>query len=312
MIALTVIVATHNPHPERLARTLRALRAQTLDPAVWQLLLVDNGSSPALEVADLATHSPSRFRIVREELLGLSHARRRGFLEAVGEFFVLVDDDNVLAESYLSRVLDHFSAHPRLGVIGGPCRPEFERAPEPWTQEFSPLLALRDLGPQPLSAGLRSPGSTRDSYPDCAPIGAGMALRRAAAHAWLERADPAALTDRRGRDLSSGGDNDIVICALRAGWIAGYFPDLAVTHLIPAVRLSPAYLARLNRGIQKSWLALLLHHGLSDWPTIPKWSVPLRQTKAWFTHRAWASAAARIRWQGACGHFEGRVLPSRS
>ncbi len=311
MIALTVIIPAHNPHPERLARTLRGLLAQTLDPASWQLLLVDNGSSPALSAADLAAHAPSGFRLVREDRLGLSHARRRGFLEAAGDFFVLVDDDNVLDQSYLARVIEHFTTHPRLGMIGGPCRPEFERAPEPWTQEFFPLLALRDLGPQPLRAGLRSPGSTRDSYPECAPIGAGMALRRTAAQAWLDRADPAALTDRRGQDLSSSGDNDIVVCALRAGWEAGYFPDLAVTHLIPAARLSPSYLARLNHGIQKSWHALLLRHGLSDWPAIPGWSVPLRQTKAWFTYRAWASPAARIRWQGACGQFEGRVtLPT--
>jgi hypothetical protein len=26
-----------------------------------------------------------------------------------------------------------------------------------------------------------------------------------------------------------------------------------------------------------------------------------------FDHRAWSSHAAHIRWQGACGHFEGRA-----
>ena len=35
----------------------------------------------------------------------------------------------------------------------------------------------------------------------------------------------------------------------------------------------------------------------------------LRQFKAWFGHRAWTSPAARIRWQGACGHYEGRIHP---
>ena len=312
MIALTVIVPAHNPHPERLARTLLALRAQTLDQASWRLLIVDNGSSPALSTAVLAPQAPPGFRIVREERLGLSHARRRGFLEAAGDFFVLVDDDNVLDRRYLSQVLEHFAANPSLGVIGGPCRPEFEHEPEPWAAEFFPLLALRDFGPRPLRASLRAPGTSSNAYPECAPIGAGMALRRTAAQSWLDRADPAALTDRRGLDLSSGGDNDIVICALRAGWEAGYFPDLTVTHLIPAARLTLPYLARLNRGIQKSWLALLLRHRLSDWPAIPAWSVPLRKLKAWFTYRAWSSPAAHIRWQGACGHFEGRVLASRS
>jgi hypothetical protein len=134
-----------------------------------------------------------------------------------------------------------------------------------------------------------------------------MALRRGAAQAWLDHANPETLTDRKGTELTSSGDNDIVIHVLRAGWDVAYFPELALIHLIPSERLAPGYLARLNRGIQKSWMQVLLRHGLSDWPPIPRWTVPLRKLKAWFTHRAWSGPAARIRWQGACGHFEGRL-----
>ena len=307
MIRLSVIVPTHRPHPGRLARTLQGLRAQSLPASEWETLLVDNASAPAITFASLGPEAPANLRIVPEPRLGLSHARRRGFLEARGEFFLMVDDDNVLDPGYLAQILAHFAAEPRLGAIGGPSRPEFEREPPDWAREFFPLLALRDLGPAPLRAGFRPPGAARDAYPDCAPIGAGMALRRAAAQAWLDGADPAALTDRRGNSLTSGGDNDIVIHALRAGWEVGYFPDLALTHLIPAGRLEPGYLARLNRGIQTSWMQLLLRHGLSAWPAIPRWSVPLRQARAWFTHRAWTGLPARIRWHGVCGHFEGRV-----
>lgn len=307
MPALTVILPTHNPHAGRLARTLRALRAQTLAASDWELVIVDNASTPAISPSSLAADVPDNLRVVPETRPGLSHARRRGFLEARGEFFVLVDDDNVLIPGYLASVLAHFEADPALGAIGGPIRPEFETEPPSWTREFHPLLALRDLGPAPLRAGLRPADGSREAYPACAPVGAGMALRRAAAQAWLDHADPAALTDRQGRELSSGGDNDIVIHALRAGWLAGYFPDLTLTHLIPAARLEAPYLARLNRGIQRSWLQLLLRHGLSPWPPISRHTVPLRRAKAWFVHRAWSSPAAHIRWRGACGHFEGRA-----
>lgn len=307
---ISVIVSTHNPHPGRLARTLRGLRAQTLPKSEWELVLVDNTSSPALESATFEADAPAGLRLVREPRPGLSHARRRGFIEARGEIFVLVDDDNVLSPGYLASVLAHFDAHPALGAIGGPSRPEFEREPEAWTREFFPLLALRDLGPTVLVAGLRPAGADRDAYPDCAPIGAGMGLRRAAAQAWLDRADPSTFTDRRGNELTSGGDNDIIVHVLRAGWQVGYFPELELLHLIPATRLTPDYLARLNRGIQRSWLRLLLQHGLSDWPAIPRWTVPLRQARAWINFRAWSGEVARIRWQGVCGHFEGRV-PAR-
>ena len=95
--------------------------------------------------------------------------------------------------------------------------------------------------------------------------------------------------------------------ALKSGWDTGYFPQLKLTHLIPASRLEPAYLGRLNRGIQKSWMQMLSLHGANPWPTLSAAGAALRQAKAWFTYQAWSSPAASIRWQGACGHFEGRI-----
>ncbi len=303
---LSVIIPSHNPHPLRLTRTLAGLRAQTLPADEWEVILVDNASTPSLATQELNSLPLGNLRIVAEPRLGLSHARRRGFLEARGEIFILVDDDNVLAPDYLAHVQTLFAAQPRVGALGGRSLPEFESPPAPWQKEFFSLLALRDPGSSSVIENLRSQNSNRDEYPLHAPIGAGMALRRSAAQAWLDHADPAAFTDRLGNDLSSSGDNDIVIHSLRSDWDVAYFPELVLTHLIPATRLDPAYLARLNRGIQKSWLQLLLRHGLSDWPPVAHWTVPIRQLKAWFTHRAWSSPAARIRWHGACGHFEGR------
>src|SRR5208282_5798299 len=117
----------------------------------------------------------------------------------------------------------------------------------------------------------------------------------------------AGISDRRGVDLSSGGDNDIVLCAMREGWQVAYFPQLALTHLIPSSRLEPEYLAMLNRGIQRSWMQVLTRHRANPWPPLTAGGATLRKIKAWFAYRAWSSSASRIRWMGACGHFEGRV-----
>lgn len=305
---LSVILPTHNPHRGRLARTLAGLRAQTMPVSTWELVVVDNASTPALAADELAAHAPANFRIVRETQLGLTPARRRGFTETRGEFIVMVDDDNVLAPDYLDQVAAIFGAHSKLGAIGGKSIGELEtRRPAWWQTEFDGLLALRDLGDAPLTCGsLFNSRAGRNEYPLCAPIGAGMALRRAALAPWLADTTTEALPDRRGNALSSSGDNDIVLSVLRAGWSVGYFPALALTHLIPSARLQPDYLARLNRGIADSWVQVLAKHSANPWPPIAPWTVPLRQLKAWFTYRAWSGDAARIRWQGACGHFEGR------
>lgn len=312
MIRVSVILPTHNPHRGRLARTLAGLAAQTLPATDWETLLVDNASSPALPLDDLPTPRPSNLRVVPEPSLGLTTARRCGLRGAAGELCILVDDDNVLAPTYLADALRLFAAHPRLGAAGGPSRPEFETPPPPWTTEFFPLLALRDLGPAPVLASLtRAPDGPYWLHPDAAPIGAGMVLRRAAAAAWIDAAGSSTLSDRRGAELTSGGDNDIVLTLLHHQWQVGYFPELALTHLIPASRLDPSYLARLNRGIQTSWVQVLARHEANPWAPVPGWTVPLRQLRAWILHRAWRDAASRIRWQGACGHYIGRASVSR-
>jgi glycosyltransferase involved in cell wall biosynthesis len=307
-LQLSVIIPTHNPDAARLRRTLAGLRAQTLPAAQWELIIVDNASTSALTTTVLGGLAPVASRIIAESQLGLTSARRRGFTEARGEYLVLVDDDNELAPNYLAETLHLFATHPRVGLLGGRSWPEFEQPPAAWVREFDGLIACRDLGYRPLiSSGLRNPATGRNDYPVFAPIGAGMALRRPAAQAWLDQGSSATLPDRKGTELSSSGDNDIVLAAMAAGWEAAYFPSLRLTHLIPASRTSPAYLARLNRGIQRSWMQVLTKHAANPWPPIASWTVPLRQLKAWLALRGWSGAAAHIRWQGACGHFEGRV-----
>jgi glycosyltransferase involved in cell wall biosynthesis len=305
---LSAVIPTHNPDPERLRRTLLGLQVQSYPAADREVVLVDNASTRFPGADFFAGCVPANFSIVREAELGLTAARRCGLTAARGQLAVLVDDDNIIAPDYLATVAAHFAAHPRLGAAGGKSHPEFATEPAKWTGEFLPLLALRDLGEIPLIATtLRPPGSTRNEYPHCAPIGAGMALRRAAWEAWLPSSASSSLSDRRGTALSSGGDNEIVLRILEAGWSVGYFPDLVLTHLIPDARFEPGYLARLNRGIQESWMQVLTLHHACPWPPLTPLGARLRQMRAWFTYRAWSSPAAHIRWQGACGHFAGRI-----
>lgn len=307
-VEVSVIIPTHNPHPERLRRTLEGLRAQTLPADQWETLLVDNDSRPPVDGTALAALAPANLRVVREPQLGLSAARRRGLTAARGPLCVLVDDDNVLAPDYLANVIRLFAAHPTVGALGGRSDPEFESSPPAWMRQFDDLLACRDLGSGAIiSTGLPDKKVGRNEYPLCAPIGAGLALRREAAQLWLARADDTLFSDRRGKELSSSGDNEIVFNIMQRGWEVAYFPELSLRHLIPTGRTKVAYLARLNRSIQKSWIEVLLGYNASPWPQISGWTAPLRKLKAWFTHRAWSGFAGYIRWKGACGHFEGRI-----
>lgn len=305
---VSVILPTHQPDPQHLRRTLAALRAQTLPPTAWETLVVDNASPvPLTPTAFSSAETPSNIRWVREEALGLSAARRRGVRETSAPLIVLVDDDNLLAADYLETSVALFQRHPDLGAAGGKSLPQFAARPAAWTQEFFSLLALRDLGTEPqLSIPRPGPLRSDQDYPAFAPIGAGLVVRRASAAAWLS-ATESALPDRRGRQLSSGGDCDLVMSVLEQGASVGYFPELGLRHLIPLSRLSANYLGRLNRGIQRSWVQVLAHHGLHPWKPIDRWTLPLRALRAYLRTAAWRSPAHYVRWQGLLGRFEGQA-----
>ncbi len=311
---ISVVIPAHNPHVGRLARTVAGLRAQTLAPAAWELALIDNASrDPSVfNSLDLSWHP--RARVVREETLGLTAARLRGFGETTGDLIVLVDDDNVLAPDYLARVAHAFAADATLGALGGRCLPEFESPPPPWTREFDGLLALRDPGDAPARAVW--PASGPREYPLCSPVGAGLALRRSGAAAYvaaLARDSRRRAFDRTGTQLVSGGDNDLVMTVLETGLAVAYDPALRLTHLIPAARSERLYLGRLNRAIARSWARVLALHGIRPWRAIGPRTVALRQARARLRAGLFLSPAAWVRWQGACGHFEGLAdLPSDS
>jgi len=309
--ALTVIVCTHNPRLEYLEATLASIQAQKplKGGRRWELVVIDNASvAPLADCIDLKCHAGAR--VVREEKLGLSHARLRGFHEARAEILVYVDDDNVLDGNYLLETLRAFDADARLAAVGGRSIPRYEVEPPAWFGGLGLSLACRDLGDAPIVADWTDVAPDERAYPECAPIGAGMGLRRSAYAAYVATAvsDPVRMSlGRRGSDLASAEDNDIVLSMLAEGWKVAYLPQLYLEHLIPAGRLSPAYLERYAYSSSKTWVEVLNVHGIRPWPGVATWTVALRKARAYVRTRAWASIENRITWRGACGLIEGRA-----
>jgi glycosyltransferase involved in cell wall biosynthesis len=308
---LTAVICTHNPRLDYFVETLASLREQEplAGQQTWELLIIDNASETRLDAQlDLSWHPASR--VVREEKLGLTHARLRSFREARGEILVYIDDDNVLDPTYLRLTLAAFEAEPQLGAIGGKSIPRWETAPPDWFDELGISLACRDLGDERIDAEWERASKDERVYPNCAPIGAGMGVRRSAYAAYVEGAssDPIRTAlGRRGTDLSSGEDNDMILSILTQGWRVAYLPELRLEHLIPSRRLSASYLERYAESSSRTWVEVLAVHGIRIWTPVPRWSLPLRKARAWARMRAWRGPANRIRWRAACGTFDGRA-----
>jgi glycosyltransferase involved in cell wall biosynthesis len=306
---ISVLISTHNPNLERLERTLRAIAAQTLDPKHWECIVVDNASTKPVAVDQIPWNQAVR-RQIREERLGLTYGRLAGIRESNGTLLVFVDDDNELAPNYLEAAKAVFDDMEELGVAGGIIEPEWcDAAPETWNAELVDGFARRHFGSSALVARR---ADCLNSLPEFSPMGGGMVARRAALKNWMDQAEFTTITDRRGAELSSCGDTDMVLAAFASGWSIGYFPALKLTHLIPGHRLRADYLARLYHDHNKCWVELLYKHGISPSTPAPPWSVALRKARAYFRCRAWVGPAEYVSWRKACGHFEGRAAIYRS
>lgn len=247
---ISVIICTHNPSHDRLSRVLRALQAQTLQPELWDLLLIDNASeTPVTITSEEANRVP--IRVVREEELGLTPARLRGIRESKGELLVIVDDDNVLADDYLEAAIDVAAKHPHIGAFGGSIRGEFETPPPEWIGPYLSGLAVCEIGQNYWSNVL--------GWSLAVPYGAGMCVRRSVGEDYARKvmADPRRKAlDRKGRELGAGGDGDLAWCAIDLGMGTGRFCSLRLTHLIPSCRLTQQYIVRLYAGFAGSGLLL--------------------------------------------------------
>ncbi|MEK6334887.1 MAG: glycosyltransferase [Acidobacteriota bacterium] len=236
---LSVITCGHNSRADHLKQVLAALRVQSLAKDQWEYLLIDNASTQSLnEAFDLSWQPQARH--VREEKLGLTHARLRGIAESSGEILVFVDDDNVLDNDYLAEVIRIAGAWPMIGAFSGQVRPQFEETPPDWTRRYWRRLAINEFQ--------QDSWSNVSCLEQTAPNGAGLCVRRrvaveyAAYHANGKRK---VVLDRMGSSLLSAGDLDLAATACDLGLGNGLFTSLKLTHLIPKERLSEQYLLNL-------------------------------------------------------------------
>lgn len=266
MVNASLIICTHNPRRHFLDRTLASLRTQELPYDQWELLVIDNASEPPLDSRfDISWHPNGQ--LVRERELGLAAARRRGISEAVGTLLVFVDDDNILANDYLSEALTISREWPTLGTWGsGSISPEFEQPPPDHLRPYLGDLALRDNN--------RPNWSNVLSCSEATPAGAGMCVRRGVADEYrrLQQTETIRLTGRQGTALVGHDDYEIAYVGCSIGLGMGVFPQLKLIHLIPKERVTERYLLRLAEGNQ-------LSKGLLEYKWLNK--APLNPFSSW-------------------------------
>jgi glycosyltransferase involved in cell wall biosynthesis len=263
-LEVSVVIPTHNPRRDYLEQVLGALAAQTLDRSKWELVIVDNKSEDiGYRILDIVRDSgvkglrdgeSGKVRVIREDKVGLTNARLRGFAETMGEIIVLVDDDNVLAPDYLEQAMRIGTEHPQLGTWSGSVELVLEPgSPQP-AEKLRHLLCERKVE--------RAVWSNDRSHFAATPWGAGECIRRKVAEAYADkvtREPRRRQLDLQGKDLVYGGDTDIAYTGCEMGYAMGVFPELRVKHLIPSSRCTEEYLlkgyeARAYSEVLHGWI----------------------------------------------------------
>jgi glycosyltransferase involved in cell wall biosynthesis len=282
MTTLAVALPTYNPRPDFLQRVLDSLRAQTVPPSRWQFILVDNNSTtPLSNTIDLSWHPNGRVLVERTQ--GKMHAIAAAFRNTETDLVMFLDDDTVAAADLIEQTLEIGTRHTMLGAWSPRVELELEDNSVAIPPRLRTLLSERIID--------AAWWSNDPNHTPSTPWGGGMCVRRAVAAAYLAQtaANPQRLQlDPMGDQPGYGGDTDLSYTACSIGLGMGVFPQLRITHLIPARRCTLDYLLRNLEAHEFSHY--MQHHARTGhWPA----SAGLRdRTRRWVR---WAGADALAR-----------------
>ncbi len=116
---ITVQICTYNRRA-LLGRVLDALFAQDLDPADYEIVLVDDGSTDgSYEDVIARVRPPCAFTLVRQQNSGLASGRNAGIARARGRYIMFMDDDVLATPGLLAAHCRFHETHARAICRGG-------------------------------------------------------------------------------------------------------------------------------------------------------------------------------------------------
>lgn len=147
--AISIIVCTHN-RAGHLEKCIDALFTQSVDDAVYEVLVVDNGSTDETQnICDRYT-SRKNFRYIFEPILGLSQARNCGCLNAKANYVGYIDDDAIAAHHWIEKGIESFTVSPEPDWVGGSVTLQWETPPPSWlTETYYGALGWVNWGDSP-------------------------------------------------------------------------------------------------------------------------------------------------------------------
>lgn len=236
---ISIVICCYNSEAV-LTPTLEALSRQSLAKERFEVIAVDNNCTDrSMEIVQrLLTPGGISYRIVQEPVAGLMHARRTGVRHAHNDLLLFVDDDNILADDYLEKLLAIYRRNPLVGVAGSRVEPLVADDTPEWFEQFGGVYAC----------GEQAPDSQDVTYGRMTLFGAGLSFRRELIHGIFFDDPELFLTGRTGNLLLRGDDSELCMRAILRGWRVWYDKGLLLQHNILPCRIHWSYVEQARFG----------------------------------------------------------------
>lgn len=247
---LSVIIPTRN-RAKYLAGALESLTKQTYPVDMYEVLVIDNGSTDnTREVCTSFRNRIPQLRYFYEEKPGLHVGRHLGMEMAKSDVLVYADDDIEAFPTWLEAIAESFQDS-EVVLVGGKNLPKFEDEPPDWIRKMWErdrqgnrilgYLSILDLG---------------DEKKEINPyhvFGCNFSIRKSillAAHGFHPDAMPQELIRYRG-----DGETHVSKFIEKEGMRTNYNPCASVYHTVPRDRMTLEYFNKraYNEGISRSF-----------------------------------------------------------
>jgi glycosyltransferase involved in cell wall biosynthesis len=251
---ISIIVPTRN-RCALIGSTISALTTQTLNDNLWELLIVDNGSTDkTCEIAQPFTKSFSNVFYIYESEPGLHSGRHRGLRCARGDILVYADDDIEPFPTWLEAIADAFSDD-SIVLVGGNNIPVFYGSPPAWLLHLWNRKGDGDVRSIPWLSIQENPSGRRETSPYMV-WGCNFAIRKEillAAGGFHPDGMPQELIRFRG-----DGETHVSRFIAENNFKCLFDARASVFHKVTPERMTLAYFRKrgFNEGISDSYFAL--------------------------------------------------------
>jgi glycosyltransferase involved in cell wall biosynthesis len=269
---ISIIICTYNPEQRIFERCLIAIKNLVKREILAEVIIVDNNSTiPVSSLGYVSMLLPEipNCKVIIEREQGLAHARMAGFKNSLGKLIVFFDDDNEPYKDYIIQAKNIHDNRDFIGIMGpGNINVEYVDEVDPYIkQHFNRLFQEKKAEREEYIFSVMK-------WAPWYPPGTGQVMKRIVFEGYLDTFFQRGLKtlDRKGQNLSSAGDSQIIWSCLNLNYAVGHHPKLELNHLIPFKRANLTYLKRLNYHLALSGAVAFVEMYPEKKISIPRYS----------------------------------------